>query len=231
MKKQFRIICFLQVLLLLLLVVFSGCSSNTEDILDVDNEGNTSINNESLQHAINQDSTQPLNDIEEEGILYMREEEKLARDVYLQLYELWGTNNFNNIGSSEQTHMDAMGSLIERYNLDDPVKDEESGQFMNQELQQLYDELVEQGSRSEIDALMVGAAIEEIDIIDIEEYVAQTDKQDIITVYDNLLKGSRNHLRSFVSVLKKRGVTYEPQYLSNQTFNEIISATIETGRS
>ena len=230
MKKRFCIQCLLQGMLLIILVISIGCSQDTADILDVDKEGNTDINNESLEDAINQYSAQQLDDSEREGILYMREEEKLARDVYLQLYELWGTNNFNNIGSSEQTHMDAMESLIERYNLEDPVKNNETGQFANETLQQLHDELIEQGSKSEIDALMVGAAIEEIDIIDIEEYVVKTDNQDIITVYDNLLKGSRNHLRSFVSVLEKRGVTYEPQYLSAQTFNEIISAPVERGK-
>ena len=230
MKYLFRTNSLLYVLILVIVVISAGCSADTADILNVDNEGNTTINNESLEGAINQYSAQQLNDIEREGILYMREEEKLARDVYLQLYEIWGTNNFNNIGSSEQTHMDAMESLIKRYNLEDPAKGKETGQFANQRLQQLYNELIEQGSNSEIDALMVGAAIEEIDIIDIEEYVSQTDKQDITTVYENLLKGSRNHLRSFVSVIEKRGVIYEPQYLSDQAFNEIIATPVERGK-
>ena len=86
-----------------------------------------------------------------------------------------------------------------------------------------------QGSKSEIDALKVGAAVEEIDIIDIEEFVAQTSKQDIVTVYENLLKGSRNHLRSFVSVMEKRGVTYKAQYLTDEQFNDIIAASVERG--
>jgi len=230
MKKRFCIAWLLQVLMVMILLIPTGCSSDATNILNVDNEGNTSINNEALEDTINQGSTQQLDDIEREGILYMREEEKLARDAYSQLYEIWGTNTFNNIGSSEQTHMDALESLIKRYNLIDPAKDKGIGQFTNQELQQLYDELVEQGSKSEIDALKVGAAIEEIDIIDIEEYVAQTSKQDIITVYENLLKGSRNHLRSFVSVMEKRGVTYKPQYLTNEAFNKIITAPIERGQ-
>jgi len=125
--------------------------------------------------------------------------------------------------------MDAMESLIERYNLIDLTKGKGIGEFTNPELQQLYNELIEQGSKSEIDALKVGAAVEEINIIDIEEFVAQTSKQDIVTVYENLLKGSRNHLRSFVSVMEKRGVTYKAQYLTDEQFNDIITASVERG--
>ena len=120
--------------------------------------------------------------------------------------------------------------LLDRYNLEDPVEDSGSGEFTNKELQQLYNKLVAQGSKSEIDALKVGAAIEEIDIIDLEKYIAQTGKQDIITVYENLLKGSRNHLRAFVSVMDKRGISYKPQYLSEKQFNDIITASFERGK-
>jgi hypothetical protein len=103
------------------------------------------------------------------------------------------------------------------------------GEFTDPHLQQLHDDLIEQGSKSQIDALKVGAAIEEIDILDLEKYLEQTSKQDIQTVYENLLKGSRNHLRSFVSVMGKRGLEYEPQYISTEQYNEIITSEIERG--
>lgn len=160
----------------------------------------------------------------------MREEEKLARDVYLRMYQIWETTVFNNIGKSEQTHMDAMESLITRYGLADLVDGMDIGEYTDQILQELHDELIEAGSKSEVDALKVGAAIEEIDIIDIERYKLQTNEQDIITVYDNLLRGSRNHLRSFVSVIEKRGISYEPQYSSKEVFDDIIVSPIERGR-
>lgn len=213
------------------ILLLFGCASKSTDILSVDSEGNTKINTEALEDTINQNPTERLLDIERDGILYMREEEKLARDVYQQLYDIWKINNFNNIGNSEQTHIDAMESLIKRYNLTDPAENKGIGEFSNPGLQELHNGLIEQGSKSEIDALKVGAAIEEIDIIDIEEYIAQTSKQDIITVYENLLKGSRNHLRSFVSVMEKRGINYMPQYLPIQQFNDIISETVERGKN
>jgi len=230
MRNRIFSFLLLNMLIAIILLITAGCSPDASHILTVDNEGNTSIDKSALEGTINQNPTQQLSEIEKEGILYMREEEKLARDVYSKLYEIWGINNFNNIGSSEQTHMDAMASLIEKYSLEDPAQDKDKGDFTNQKLQQLYKDLVAQGNMSEIDALKVGAAIEEIDIIDIEVYFNQTDKQDIKTVYENLLKGSRNHLRSFVSVMKKRGIIYEPQYLTEKQYNDIVSTSVEKGR-
>jgi hypothetical protein len=206
-----------------------ACSTSSPDLLNVDDEGNTSIDNDALTETINETPATVLSDLEKQGILYMREEEKLARDVYLQLYDKWGVNSFNNISRSDQTHMDAMKSLSDRYNLDDPAEGKGIGVFANEKLQQLNDDLIKQGNQSEIDALKVGAAIEEIDILDIEMYVAQTDKSDIKLVYENLLKGSRNHLRSFVSVMQKRGIVYQPQYITAEQYNEIVGSAIEKG--
>ena len=94
---------------------------------------------------------------------------------------------------------------------------------MLREFRRLYD------GQDKEHVLKVGAAIEEIDILDIEKYVQQTSKQDIEIVYENLLKRSRNHLRSFVSVMDKRGLTYEPQYISTEQYNEITTSDIERG--
>lgn len=225
-KSRFVSLLFI---FIMVIAILTGCSSEKNNILNVDDEGNTSINQAALEENINSEVVKQLKDIEGEGIIFMREEEKLARDVYSKLYEKWGINTFNNIGSSEQTHMDAMKTLIDRYGLNDPAQSSEMGKFVNQKLQQLFDELIAQGSKSEIESLKVGAAIEEIDILDLEEYISQTDKSDILTVYDSLVKGSRNHLRSFVSVMKKRGITYEPQYLADIQYKEIISTSIEKG--
>lgn len=200
------------------------------DITSVDQEGNTVIDNAGLQDALNQSSAGELSEAESQGIVFMREEEKLARDVYLTLYEKWNLAILNNIASAEQTHMEAVKTLMDRYGLDDPAADQDVGEFTNQDLQTLYDQLVEQGSKSLVDALNVGAAIEEIDILDLQKYLAQTDKADIEIVYESLMKGSRNHLRSFVSVLKKNGETYQPQYLSQDAYDAIVNTPIERGR-
>jgi hypothetical protein len=170
-----------------------------------------------------------LSDAEIEGILYMREEEKLARDVYLTLYEAWGLPIFQNIARSEATHMEAVNTLIDRYGLADPAA-AEVGVFTNPTLQKLYDQLVAAGRTSLADALRVGAAIEEIDILDLQERQAQTDQADIELVYENLMKGSRNHLRAFASTLTRQtGKTYQPQFLDPASYESIVNSARETG--
>jgi len=173
-----------------------------------------------------------LTEDETAGLLFMREEEKLAHDVYLALYEQWGQPIFKNIAASEQTHTDSVKLLLDKYEIPDPAEEVSApGQFSDQDLQALYDQLVEMGSVSLADALMVGTAVEEIDILDLEKYISQTELADITQVYKNLLAGSRNHLRSFVTTLERQtGETFQPQYLPLETYQEIISGSFETGR-
>ena len=172
---------------------------------------------------------QEVDQTEQDEILYMLEEEKLARDVYKAMDDLWGLRVFRNIARAEQTHMDGIASLIEKYDLPDPVGDNGAGVFTNGDLQELYGQLVEQGSRSLNDALLVGATIEDLDIADLQKALAKTDNEDIQTVYQNLTKGSRNHLRAFISLLESNDVTYEPQYISAADFDQIVGSPKERG--
>ena len=176
------------------------------------------------------DSTRTLDNTEAASIVFMREEEKLARDVYQLLYTQWGQPIFNNIAASEQQHMDAVATLIARYKLPDPASHTGTGVFVDPELQTMFNALMSQGQTSLNAALQVGAAIEDLDIKDLNERIAQTDNPDVKLVYMNLLKGSRNHLRSFVSKLTAAGVSYTPQYISQAEFDAIINSPKETGR-
>ncbi len=164
---------------------------------------------------------------EKQSLSFMREEEKLAYDVYTLMYSKWSLMPFQNISNSESNHMAAVKTLLDRYELKDPAQT--SGVFVNTTLQQLYQTLITQGNSGEIEALQVGAAIEEIDIRDLKEQLLQIKKEDIRIVYGNLMRGSRNHLRAFVSNLSMRGITYKPQYLGQQEFDEIINSPKERG--
>jgi len=168
-----------------------------------------------------------LTQAEREDLLHMREEEKLARDVYLTLYDKWGQRVFENISSAEQTHMDAVGKLLQEYGIEDPVAQtkDEVGKFVSPELQKLYNDLVEQGSKSLESALTVGATIEDLDIKDLDEALSRTDKADIKSVYENLKHGSENHMRAFVSNLNRLGSDYTPKYITPEEYNEIIHGT------
>jgi hypothetical protein len=159
----------------------------------------------------------------------MREEEKLARDVYLALYEKWGLQIFKNISNSEQKHTDSLKTLIDAYNLEDPFIDK-IGEFTNTNLQDLYRKLVSQGSISEVEALKVGALIEDLDIVDLENAMTRTKNPSILKVYENLQRGSRNHIRSFTQTLSRYGESYTPSYLSQTDYLEIINSGNETGQ-
>ncbi len=155
----------------------------------------------------------PIMAVEIEDLVFMREEEKLARDTYLVLGEEWGLAIFSNIAESEQKHMDALKQLLDKFGITDPVDDESAkgiGDFENEYLEGLYAKLIDWGLISEMDGLKVGAAIEEVDIRDIHHAIKRAENEDIITTYESLLCGSRNHLRAFVAKIQIDGVVYEP---------------------
>jgi hypothetical protein len=190
----------------------NACSNESEEeyILDnIDNiEENTSI--------LPEDS---------EALIFMLEEEKLARDTYKYLYEKWNLNQFANIKNSEQTHINAIENLLKQYKLSYTLLPE--GVFSNPKLQKLYNTFKIDGGKSVIDGLKIGATIEDLDIKDLENYVSLTKNSTLISVYQNLICGSRNHLRSFIKGLEKQGATYTPQFISQDAFNTILNNSQE----
>jgi hypothetical protein len=162
-----------------------------------------------------------LDAAESETLLWMREEEKLARDVYLTLDAQWQLVVMERIAASEQRHFDALGGKIERYALADPALPWD-GQFSDPELQALYDELVIIGGESAAQALVVGATIEDLDIADLLVAIENTDQPDLERTYGHLLEGSKNHLRAFVQQLRAIGLDYEPQYIDPLLFDAIV---------
>ena len=163
---------------------------------------------------------------EEEDLKFSREEEKLARDVYLYSYAIYGNSIFNNIAQSEQQHMDQVLVLLNDYQFSDPALSE-IGVFSNQELQELYNELIFKANISLIEAFEVGAIIEDLDINDLNILESRTNNSDLLYVYNSLECGSRNHLRSYIDQLKLNNTEYNPEYISITDFNEIINSTKE----
>lgn len=214
-------------LLTALLFTVASCSKDDTPANNGNDNGNISI--AALQAQITSLPKEPLNSAELTSLIFMREEEKLARDVYITLYNKWGVNIFTNISASEQTHMDALLMLLNKYSLTDPVGANAVGVFSNTTLQNLYAQLVTQGNISILDAYKVGATIEDLDIFDLKTALIDIDNQDIRLVYDMLTKGSRNHLRSFYKNILNTGGTYTPQYITQAEFDTIINSAMETG--
>jgi hypothetical protein len=215
MKTQFFQETATLMIMLGLSLGFTQCSegSGMDDI--------TATDNASLKPTI---ADLLLSQEEINAIRFMRKEEKLARDVYLQLYDLFSLRPFLNISKSEQAHMDAILYLINIYGLDDPAGENPEGVFQNQELQQMYDELIETGSASREEALKVGALIEEVDIIDLRTHLEENVESDeMIRVFTNLCNPSERHLKAFVRILKAYGVDYTPVKLEQEEFNRIVA--------
>lgn len=211
MKKTLMLPVFVSFTLITLMAL-SSCEKSTSDVLT----------NDALL------KTDTLQDDCSSSLIFMREEEKLAHDVYYNFYETYQIPVFRNIARSEDFHTNSIKGLLDLYSLEDPFQ-EGIGNFTNPDLSALYLALMEQGAVSLESALRVGAAIEEIDIIDLEESMATCSTDTIVAVYTRLQNASGNHLRAFVRQLEFRGFEYTPQYLSAEEFEEIINGEHYTG--
>jgi hypothetical protein len=183
-----------------------------------------------VQPAAAQTTSGGLTTADVDSLLYMREEEKLAHDVYVTLYNLWGAPLFNNIAASEQNHTEMVLALLNQYGLADPAAGNGVGEFTNSELQALYDDLVSQGSQSYEAALLVGGLIEEVDIADLRAELETTNVAAIQQVYQSLLSASGNHLNGFANAYENAtGNAYTAQWLSDADVAAILSGGNSSG--
>ena len=183
--------------------------------------------NDNTVNEVTNDPVPSLTADEIEDLTFTREEEKLAGDVYTYAYAKYGLNIFKNIASSEQTHMDRMGDLIETYDLVDPITNDAAGLFNNTDLQDLYATLIARVDESLVEALQVGATIEDLDIKDLNEAIARVTQSDIQSAYEMLKCGSGNHFRGFVGQIQQQGSDYTPQYVSEAEYQQIINGEHE----
>ena len=208
-----------------LVIGLASCTKNDDPVIT------TQVNMTASLAAINQTvinlPTESLEEAEKARILFIREEEKLAYDVYQTMFDIYGVNVFQNIPNSELSHMEAMLTIIKKYNLTDPMEKNARGVFVNTTLQALYTQLVSQGRVSLLAAYQVGATIEDLDISDLNSSLAVTNNQDVRLVYDFLNKGSRNHMRSFYKNIKNWNGTYTPVYITQAEFDAIVNSPTE----
>lgn len=171
-----------------------------------------------------------LTEAEAKTLQFMHEEEKLAMDVYLTLYDKWNIRSFSNIAGAEQRHQDQLKGVLDRYNIPSTIQSDKVGDFANPELAKMYKDLTTQGLVSAKEALKVGGMIEELDIMDLQKAIAESDKADVDGTYENLMRGSRNHLRAFAKQYRKNtGETYQAQLMPAAEVNSIINSDQERG--
>lgn len=200
--------------------------SEFKSIINVAADGTTILTKTNLESAFS--GNLYFTEAELDILLHMKEEEKLAMDVYNALYAKWGSQVFSNIAKAENTHLNAVISLLQNYG-EEYTKVGEPGKFSITEFNTLYNDLIAKGSVSVGDAYKVGALIEELDIYDLTESIKKITNENIILVFENLMKGSRNHLRAFNRQLVRLGLTYTPAYISLDVFNQIVNSPIESG--
>lgn len=188
---------------LLFIMIFS-CNESDEEVLD--------------DKSITQE--------EKENVQFLKEEEKLARDVYLYAYDVYQLNLFKNISNSEQSHMNNVDLIMEAYNIQD-LSPEVRGDFQNQDLQKMYIELTALVEKSVEDALKVGATIEDLDINDLNYFISNTSRPDINNMYELLRCGSTNHMRAFIGSLETYGEHYVPQFISLDEYENILESPKE----
>ena len=209
----------------------AGCSDDSADGFGSTPDTTTASTTTVVQTPARSDTPDHVADSAEEtpeltandvaGLLWMREEEQLAHDVYTVLGDEWGLRIFRNIADAERRHVERVVGLLDEFGIDDPMADQPSGTFTIPEVQQFYDTLVADGRTSLVAALEVGALIEETDIVDLRSRA--TDVEAIQTAYDELEQGSQNHLRAFVSQLEARDVGYQPTLLDPGDYAHIVA--------
>ncbi len=204
----------------------NGENAQYASLLNVSGDGTTSVIEANLKSALV--TTSALTDSELASLLKMKEEEKLARDVYTALYQKWGSTIFSNITSAESNHLNAIVLLLTTYNGDASIG--APGIFTNTEVQALYSKLVVEGSATLEEAYKTGALIEEMDINDLNACLSSAVNTNVTMVFENLVKGSRNHLRAFNRQLSTLGSVYTPIYLSQGVYDQIVDSSMEQGK-
>ncbi len=128
-------------------------------------------------------------------LIYLIQEEKLARDVYASLTDMG--RKFQNINRSESTHMGLVADLLKAYGIKDPTLNLKPGVYKDKKLTALYKKIMKTAKNSYADALAAGILIEETDIADLNKLIANTQNADVLDVANRLLNGSQNHLQAF----------------------------------
>ena len=215
-------------LLSTVLIGLLGCNSDSSSTSTDNNDYTSDTQAEenipsTVTDAIDSDKSSLSQELKD-SITYMYNEEKLAKDIYLNVYKTQPLKQLYNIASkSEVKHEDAVNVLAIKYDLDitlypdteEPydkksLDDYGSGQYPVVAIQELYDMLYDKGIQSEKDALEVGCMVEVTDIDDLDKYMAQASSSsasDVYTVFDFLRKGSYNHYWAFDKGLKGMGVS------------------------
>ncbi len=132
------------------------------------------------------------------GLQFAREEERMARDLYQALADKYdGALPFSRITLSEQRHFDAVGALLDRYDVADPADGRKAGSYADATLQNLYDGWLADGrsrsTRPTTSAWPWRSATSPTS----RARSSRASRADVTQVFTALLNGSQHHLAAF----------------------------------
>jgi hypothetical protein len=173
-------------------------------MLVVGASGVTLLSSSAYASKKTEDTTVVLTEDQKDMLFYIYQEEKVARDVYITLGNIYtNENTFASIQLSEHRHMDSAKELCEKYDVStEGVDEDDVGSFVLPVLQELYDTCVSEGEKSLLDALKIGELIEYTDIEDLEHAMVGM-PNDIVNVFENLKEGSLSHLDAFQTAIAR----------------------------
>jgi len=204
--------------ILLTLTLFSG-------LMFAGHQGNRGSGKNSNTAATEQ--VQPLDkstltEDQKYSLAYMWHEEKLARDIYLELNKVNPARQLENIATkSEVKHIARVQELVEAYDINitnladyeinysaEELNAMPTGVFAVPEIQELYDALYDIGLSSKQASLEVGCMVEVVDIDDLDKFIETAgDNQYLIDAFIFLRDGSYRHYWAFDKGLKNMGIT------------------------
>ncbi len=172
--------------------------------------------------AADSSATTSVSDQVRGDLLFIYEEEKMARDLYASFGEKWGWQTIGRVSMSESMHLNSVMNLLHTYGIPEPVLP--TGSYQSAAISELAKRLLNEGIASEDAALHSALYVEEYDIADLTKRMNDTADPSILSTYQYLLNGSNAHLRYFYSLLVENGGTYTPQVLSQQAFDAALAS-------
>lgn len=173
-------------------------------------------------------STEPivLGETARAALRFQLDEERMAGELYLALGEMHAARPFTNIPRAEARHRELLQNLAARAGLPIPAATV-AGRYETAAIQARYDALLARGRGSPLEALKVGALVEEQDIADLRALAITTDQAELKAAIAALERGSQHHLNAFVRNLEARGVSYAPQVLDAEVYAALIADNCE----
>ena len=148
-------------------------------------------------------TTATLSDTELADLVLLVKIEKLAYDVYSTLGQTYTTPPIlGNITEAENRHWKVLQNLFVKYGETDPTLDEygvdlTTGLYNDADMEVAYQEYIDYGVVSLLQAMETGALIEQLELDKLNSALGNTTLPDLTTIYNNFLSADGTHLTAF----------------------------------